>query len=492
MIAATPHVHASQLKLLLSDIAQVSDLEDRAVTGVTTDSRRVTRGDVFIAIPGSADDGRDYIDSAVQQGAIAVVCEGTGFSARPCSVPVYAVMNLRARLGRLANQFFGIPSERLRVVGVTGTNGKTTYTHLMAQALHKLGLRCGMIGTPGVGFLGHLTATPLTTPDVITLHGMLAQLAQAGAEFVCLEVSSHALDQARVSGVTFDTAVFTNLSHDHLDYHGDMERYARAKSQLFKIARLQHAVINVDADLGAELADNTTAESVWTYGLASHADVYPDACDLRLDGMAMHVATPRGNIVVASRLIGRVNVPNVLAVVATLLAFGHDPATVQSAVNDLVPVPGRMELFNAPTFPAVVVDYAHTPDALEKALESLREHCRCRLWCVFGCGGDRDQEKRPQMGRIAERHADRVILTDDNPRHEDPGSIVAAIQSGMQHPSTVIHGRASAIHWAITSAQATDIVLIAGKGHETKQLVGDRIIPLDDRALVIEALSQKA
>ncbi len=487
-----PPIHAQTLSSVLHGVMPVTAADDRVVTGLSADSRQLAAGAVFVAIPGIETDGRDFIGAAVEAGAAAVICEARGWQPQTFSVPVYPVADLQGCVGIMADRFFGAPSQHLIVVGITGTNGKTTCAHLTAQALQRLGVECGIIGTLGRGMPDDMTAAALTTPDAVSVHADLAQLVAAGAAFACLEVSSHALDQDRIDGVRFGAAVFTNLSHDHLDYHGDMRRYGCAKARLFEIDGLRHAVINRDDELGAELLNSTTAQTVWSYGQSTGADVYPQQVELDHDGMRLSVHTPLGACRARTGLIGRVNVANVLAVITTLIAFEYDLDAVQHSINGLRPVPGRMEMFHAPNFPNVVVDYAHTPDALYQALTSLREHQPRQLWCVFGCGGDRDRDKRPQMGQIACRYADHVVITDDNPRGEDPAAIVAEIQSGIDRPHRVVHNRVDAIESAIASAAADDIVLVAGKGHESQQTTGDRSIELSDRKVTSAALGLAA
>ena len=470
-----------------------SNLADSAVSGLSIDSRQTTKGDLFFAYPGATCDGRDYIDDAVEQGACIVVYESEGCVTPPrVQVPVVPVHALREKVGVIAERFFDNPGKELFIVGITGTNGKTSCAHLLAQAFSSLGVNSGLIGTLGWGFVGDLYKNPLTTPDPVSLHRMLQQLRTQGATHVCMEVSSHALTQGRVSGVCFDAALFTNLSHDHLDYHDNFQDYANAKAQLFESATLRFAVINGDDEFGRSLVRRVRAPT-WTFGL-DHGDVRTSGVKTGVAGLNLELQSPVGAIDAHARLIGRLNIHNVLAVATVLLAQGNSAATIAQAIDRLQPVPGRMELFQkGKSFePSVVVDYAHTPDALERALTSVREHCLERVWCVFGCGGDRDRTKRPIMGAIAERLADEVVVTDDNPRHEMARSITDEIVVGMTRTPHVINDRVHAIEWAIEHAKKDDWVLVAGKGHETTQQVGDSFFEMDDRSIVSGCLGVAA
>ncbi|HRQ66430.1 MAG TPA: UDP-N-acetylmuramoyl-L-alanyl-D-glutamate--2,6-diaminopimelate ligase, partial [Xanthomonadaceae bacterium] len=365
----------------------------------------------------------------------------------------------------------------------TGTNGKTSTVQLLAQALAALGQRPATIGTLGAGMHGAVESGQHTTPDVLSVHAMLARFRDAGASHVAMEVSSHALDQGRVDGVRFAAAVFTNLSRDHLDYHGDMRGYAAAKARLFAWPGLRHAVLNLDDEEGRLLRTVLPAGvRALGYGFAADADVRASDLSLSLDGIAFDVATPWGRGRVESRLLGAFNAHNLLAVITVLGALGHSLEDVLVLMRQLQPVHGRMNRIGGDGRPLVVVDYAHTPDALEKALGSLRSHGGGRLLCVFGCGGERDRGKRPEMGRIAEDLADAIWITDDNPRGEDGDAIVAEVLNGLAHPARAVveRDRARAIAQAVAGAGSADIVLIAGKGHEAWQEAGGRRLPFDD------------
>ena len=486
----TPH----SLRGLLDGIVEVSVDDDCAVNGLTMDSRQVHTDDLFIAIPGTLADGRNYISDAVARGATAVLREAGGdydFDSSP--IPIFSCKDLRTRVGIIADRFFGSPSSKLLVIGVTGTNGKTTCTHLLAQVLDRAQKRCALIGTVGAGFPGALEAMALTTPDAISVHGLLARFLRKGATHVCLEVSSHALEQGRGVGVAFDLAIFTNLSRDHLDYHGSMDSYAEAKGQLFDVDGLKRAAINQDDPFGRTLLQRVQGKlDVISFGVDG-GDVCAQEIRPLQDGLELRATTPLGEITLHCPLFGRFNAVNVLAVLAALLSCGISLEQAREGLSRIRPVAGRVERFGGENGqPLAVVDYAHTPDALEQVLRALREHTQGRLYCVFGCGGDRDRGKRPEMGRVAERLADKVVLTDDNPRTESGDQIIAEIAAGMNAKPYIVRDRASAIRIAIAEANASDIVLIAGKGHEEYQQVGDKRLPYSDRETVQTILGEAA
>jgi len=474
---------------------------DIVVRGLSLDSRHVREGDAFVALPGARAHGFSFAPAASARGAAVILADPAGIDAPASDVrsgdaatPVVWIDGLRARLGAIAARFFGEPSRALRVVGVTGTNGKTSTVQLLAQALHRAGHGVATIGTLGAGLYGAVQEGERTTPDVITVHRLLAEFRDAGASHVAMEVSSHALDQGRVDAVGFELAVFTNLTRDHLDYHGTMAEYGAAKQRLFTWPGLGAAIINVDDAFGrALLATLRQAGSaggaprhLLRYGLEHEADVVASAVRADAAGLAFQLATPWGEGEVASRLLGRFNVSNLLAVAACLGRLGFAFDAIRDALGALEPVAGRMNRIGGDgTRPLVVVDYAHTPDALEQALTSLRAHCAGRLVCVFGCGGERDAGKRPQMAAIAEALADRIIVTDDNPRGEDGDRIVADVVAGLRHPqrATIERDRAAAIALAIAEAGAADVVLVAGKGHEPYQEVAGTRRPFDDIAV---------
>ncbi|HST28168.1 MAG TPA: UDP-N-acetylmuramoyl-L-alanyl-D-glutamate--2,6-diaminopimelate ligase [Rudaea sp.] len=478
----------------LDGIADVAG--DIRVSGLTLDSRRVRAGDAFIALKGASTHGITFAPAALAQGASAMIAEGPAPVAfESANLPIVWIDDLRDRVGEIAARFFGCPSAALHVVGVTGTNGKTSIVQLLAAALEHLGARAATIGTLGAGLVGAIEAGERTTPDAISVHSLLAQFRDAGASHVAMEVSSHALDQGRVNAIDFEVAVFTNLTRDHLDYHGTMENYGAAKAKLFAWPGLRSAVINADDAFGRELSARL-AETVRRLRYAIDADAEIRALNVRThgDGLDFDLATPWGEGAIASRLLGRFNVYNLLAVAGCLGALGYAFAQIQDALAHLQPVAGRMNRLGGGALPLVVVDYAHTPDALEQALASLRAHCAGKLICVFGCGGERDAGKRPQMGAIAERMADEIVVTDDNPRGEDGNAIVAQIVAGLAHPqrARIERDRAAAIALALRAAHAGDVVLIAGKGHEPYQEVGGVKRPFDDTDVARHALEAHA
>ena len=484
---------------LLAGYADPGALADLRVRGLSLDSRTIKAGDLHVALRGGREHGIAHAASALERGAVAVIAEAGPELARLDAAfanRVIAVDGLRAKLGGIAARFHGDASRRLRVSGVTGTNGKTSTVQLLGQALDRLGRRAATIGTLGAGFAGSLYVGERTTPDVISVQRLLARFLAEGATDIAMEVSSHALDQGRVDGVQFRLAVFTNLTRDHLDYHGSMEAYGAAKQRLFEWPGLAAAVINIDDAFGRRLAASLPA-TVARLGFAidqANADVRATGIEAHAHGLRFDLHTPWGEARIESPLLGRFNVSNLLAVAASLGALGHEFAEIRSVLGTLEPVSGRMSRLGGEAGrPLVVVDYAHTPDALEQALASVRAHCAGVLVCVFGCGGERDAGKRPQMAGIAERLADRVIVTDDNPRAEDGDAIVAAIMQGFRDPAAIVveRDRHRAIHRAIAEARADDIVLVAGKGHEPYQEIGGRRLPFDDREVARQALEAR-
>ena len=502
---------AKPLRELLAGIADASDIR---VSGMTLDSRRVRAGDAFVALKGANTHGITFAPAALAQGASAVIAEGpasavsTSFSFPPPAgegaeggwgqtvvSPIVWVDNLRNHVGEIAARFFDRPSAALHVIGVTGTNVKTSMVQLLAAALQGLGARAATIGTLGAGLVGAIESGERTTPDAISVHGLLAQFRDAGASHVAMEVSSHALDQGRVNAIDFEVAVFTNLTRDHLDYHGTMQAYGAAKAKLFAWPGLRAAVVNTDDAFGRELAASLPP-GVQRLRYAIDVDAEIRAMNVRThgDGLSFDLVTPWGAGEIHSALLGRFNVYNLLAVAACLGALGYTFAQIQNAISGLQPVVGRMNRLGGGDLPLVVVDYAHTPDALEQALASVRAHCDGKLICVFGCGGERDAGKRPQMGAIAERLADEIVVTDDNPRGEDGDAIVAQIVAGLgdARRARVQRDRALAIALALRSARAGDVVLIAGKGHEPYQETGGVKRPFDDTDVARSVLEAHA
>ena len=483
------------LSELLQGIIDVPAEMERVIHKPCLDSRKLEQGDLFLACAGHTCHGFAHIDSAIAAGATAVLwetdpdIETLPFSWRAAphglQVPLLAVPHLSAKVGVIADRFYGQPSRQLFVTGITGTNGKTSCSQFLAQILSE-DKPCGIIGTLGNGLYGKLNNSAHTTPDALTCHAFMAEMLSLGAGDIVMEVSSHALQQGRVNAVQFDCAVFTNLSRDHLDYHGDMQSYAAAKTRLFDMAGLKFAVINNDDEYGRELAKRIAPPTrLIRYGLrADFGQVDLLASDIRLssDGMQFHVATPWGGGDVSARLMGRFNVSNLLAVLSVLLLHGMALDEALTKLSRVKAVAGRMECLRHAGKPVVVIDYAHTPDALQQVLSALQQHCRGQLWCVFGCGGDRDKGKRPLMGEIADRLADVMILTNDNPRSESPQAILNDIQTGLTGRSVchIIEDRSLAIAHAIQQAQADDIVLIAGKGHEDYQLIGGQRLSFSD------------
>jgi UDP-N-acetylmuramoyl-L-alanyl-D-glutamate--2,6-diaminopimelate ligase len=451
---------------------------------VCADSREVREGDAFAAFPGTQADGRTFIGDAIARGASSVLWESRAFRWRDeWHVANLAVDDLRAKLGYIADFIYGNPSRHLWTVGVTGTNGKTSCAHWTAHCLDVCGWRAGVVGTLGNGLFGALEPAVNTTPDVAVLHEMLARLRAQGARAIAMEVSSHGLDQGRVNGVAFDVALFTNLTRDHLDYHGTMAAYGAAKAKLFAWPGLTACVINTDDAFGQGLADAARArgQRVISYGFAN-ADIVPTALASTASGLSMSIATPWGHGDVQTCLVGAFNAANVLGVLGVLGASGIALSDAFAALAKITPPPGRMQRIGGEGKPLVVVDYAHSPDALEKVLIALRETVPIggELVCVLGCGGGRDPGKRPQMGRIAGRLADRVIVTNDNPRREDPSAIAQAVVAGVMETEnrrwSIELDRAKAIAHAVGDAKWGDVVLVAGKGHEDYQeYAGTRI-----------------
>jgi UDP-N-acetylmuramoyl-L-alanyl-D-glutamate--2,6-diaminopimelate ligase len=488
---------------------------------LVSDSRRLKRGDVFFAYPGEgAADGRNYIGSALENGAAAVVYEARDFAwDSAIDVPHLAVENLKKNAGAIAHAFYGQPDAGMFTVGVTGTNGKTSIALWTAQALARLGGQdegVAVIGTLGVGLVRarvepEFDATGYTTPDAVLLATRLASLRDAGARALAIEVSSIGLVEERTAGMHFDVAVFTNLTRDHLDYHGDMASYEAAKLKLFEWPGLKHAVLNLDDPAGGRIAAHLRAQrpevAVTGYTVRSEQEqpAIEGVAILRAShlrsrpaGTEFHVDAPAGSALARTRLVGHFNVSNALAVLGVLLAREATLRAALDVIETLAPAPGRMQQIGGADAPLVVIDYAHTPDALEKALVALRQVAQERggqLWCVFGCGGDRDPGKRPQMGAIAQT-ADHVLVTSDNPRSEEPRAIIEQIVAGMdqQHPASThqaIEDRAAAILSAVKHAARPDVILLAGKGHEPYQEIKGRKIPFSDADHAALALSAR-
>jgi UDP-N-acetylmuramoyl-L-alanyl-D-glutamate--2,6-diaminopimelate ligase len=472
-----------------------------SITDVTLDSRAVKPGALFLACRGRTHHGLEFVQQAIGRGAGAVLFDADEHAEKDTELSsdvfVAGVHGLGQRVGTIADRFFDMPSRALNVTGITGTNGKTTSAYLLAQALSLCGRPAGYMGTLGFGLPDSLQPSHHTTSDVVSVHRQLDTLRRLGATCVCMEVSSHALDQARVDNVSFHTAVFTNLTRDHLDYHGTMQAYAESKALLFAWPTLQARVINVDDAFGAELAKRAAASRLIVTSRAPQQGEFVTARRIEAEssGLVIGVESSWGNSEISVPLIGEFNAENVLSVLAVLLGMDIPLADAARALAQCRAPSGRMETFGGSAkCPLVVVDYAHTPDALGKALRATRQHCRGRLSVVFGCGGDRDAGKRPLMGAVAAELADQLIVTDDNPRTEDPQHIVADVLNGIANSATprVEHDRARAIREAIESASPDDAVLVAGKGHEDYQIYGHERRPFSDQAIVREQLKRQA
>jgi len=474
---------------------------DIRIEGLETDSRKAKPGDAFICLPGHTVDGHDYAASAVERGAVALVAERR----LPIDVPHIIVKDCRHAMAVMADHYYGHPSRRLAAIGVTGTNGKTTTTYLIERILQDGGRKPGVIGTIERRYDGRTFPMSGTTPEALELQRYLADMAEAGVTHCAMEVSSHALEQGRVKGTRFRTAVFTNLTQDHLDYHGTMERYRAAKELLF--ARLgneyaldaadrSYAVVNRD-DEASPFFIRASAAEVITYGIDNEADVR--ATDIRITarGTSFRVATFAGSCGIELRMVGKFNVYNALAALAAALIEGVPLAIAKASLEAIPGVPGRVEAVDAGQPFAVVVDYAHTPDGLDNVLRAVKEFAEKRIICVFGCGGDRDRTKRPIMGRIAAEHADFVIVTSDNPRTEDPLAILSDIEAGLTAAGVpaeryvLLADRRTAIEKAVEMASPGDVVLIAGKGHETYQIIGKDTFDFDDRLAAEQAIRRR-
>lgn len=488
MIMPAQNIRTSKnLGDLLQGLATAPAIE---VSGIASDSRLLGEGYLFLACAGGRSHGLDYLDSALAAGVSAIAFDSDTSSApgSDIGVPMIAVPGLAKQLGVIANRFYDSPSEDMGVVGITGTNGKTTVAWLIAQCLNMLDRRCAYVGTLGAGFDEVDGGDGMTTPGAVELHGRLAEFRDAGAKAVAIEVSSHALAQDRVDGVSFDTVLFTNLSRDHLDYHGDMQSYAEAKARLFTEHKAKHRIINLDSEFGMELASRCGQQVVT---VSTHFDrvangrpyVFARSVVAKNDGSLVRISSSWGDGEFLLPIPGDFNVANAVIVLALLLNQGVDIAQACDVLSAVTAPPGRMQrVVAADGLPAVYIDYAHSPAATEVALRALRAHCKGKLWCVFGCGGDRDAGKRSMMAKAAERLADRVVVTNDNPRTESPAAIIEDIFKGFADAdlATVIEDRAAAIAWTIAEAGAEDVVLIAGKGHENYQLIGAERLEFSD------------
>lgn len=499
-----------KLTELLQDWVKCEN-HDISISGLALNTKQIQAGDLFIAIKGQHFDGRAYLQEAIRQGAKAILCEADGLQAfvsnKAQSIPIIPVPQLEQLLGKLAKRFYSDPSLSLEVMGVTGTNGKTTTSYLLAQALTRLRKPCAVLGTLGYGLLPHLTEFGLTTPDAISLQKYLHELQQAGAKAVAMEVSSHGLMQNRVNAVEIKSALFTNLTQDHLDYHGTMDAYSKAKQKLFQLPSIERAIVNADSPYAEKMlrALNRQIPAV-SYTLQTSLPPSPyfkntlpicvQSFTQNHKGMRMELDTPWGKGMLRSSLVGEFNASNLLGVLGELCLQGFTLEESLVALSFAMSPPGRMQRLGGIRTPQVIIDYAHTPDALEKALKAARNQCERRLWCVFGCGGDRDKDKRAKMGQVAAQYADRVVITSDNPRTEDPLAIIEDIWQGLtstQHENAIQEiDRKSAIEYAIKHALAVDTILIAGKGHENYQIIGHETIPFSDAMCASEMLGEES
>ena len=489
------------------DDALVEQCRDITVNGLVQDNRKARSGNLFIAHQGYNTHGLLYAQDAVAKGVTVVLWDGDVENRNEIldsisnKVLCLHCDDLKNKVGPIASRYYDQPSLSMNTIGVTGTDGKTSIAHFLAQCLDAYDVHCGVLGTLGNGFINDLHPTGLTTVDALHVQRTLAEIQQAGARHVVMEVSSHGLDQGRVNGVAFTTAVLSNMAADHLDYHGTLDNYAAAKKRLFYTPGLGAAVINMDDEFGRQLASEVREHvCVWGYSLEKDVSAFKDTVDYLVNalevkpfehGYHLSVATPKGEASFDIPLLGRFNVSNALAVLATLLVSRFTLEHATSSLSAVHSVDGRVEIIAEPDKPVVVVDYAHTEQGMSAVCRSIREHFSGDLWCVFGCGGDRDRGKRPLMAKVAEEYADRIIVTTDNPRHEDPQAIVDEVMTGFSSLDKVevILDRRQAIDVAILNAQLGDVVLLAGKGHETSQIVGDVHIAFDDRRVAREFLS---
>lgn len=470
---------------------QAGSYASLVVTDLVLDSRDVRPGAAFFALAGEQAHGLDFAREALARGA-AIVLFDPADAPQAAPEPCLAIAQLRARLGEFARRFYGRKATRPVVTGITGTNGKTTVAWLLAQALTQAGRTAGYVGTLGYGIVPQLSSHRLTTPDCLSLH---REIALMPVSEIALEVSSIGLLQDRLAGVDITGAVFTNLSHDHLDVHGSIGAYAKVKAQLFARPELEHAVINCD-DAAADVMRQAVSDRVRVLCVSQRHDSGADLCGSieqhDLNGLRIQLSGSYGSALIQSPLIGQFNAENILLTLGALLSLDVPLSDACSALSACTGPPGRMEVFGGGAVPQVVVDYAHSPDALARALSAIAELSDGELWCVFGCGGDRDPSKRPAMG-VAAGRADHIVLTDDNPRTEDPAEIIAGIGAGLvEHPSVVVeHDRAAAIELAVSHARAGDVVLVAGRGHERVQQRRDAVVAFDDRDCVQQLLRER-
>ncbi len=482
-------------------LAGFVDAPPLCVSGITDDRRQLQPGYVFLAWQGAASHGLDFTAAAIEAGAAAIVWDAdTGDESLAVGDATFIpVKDLAGRLGEIANRWYDWPSKAVNIIGITGTNGKTTVASIVAQCLQKLGSRCAYIGTLGAEFDGVVSDLGMTTPPCLELHRQLALFRDAGASDVAIEVSSHGLAQGRVDGVQFDAAIFTNLSRDHIDYHGNMRAYGEAKARLFTEFSARHRIVSMDSEFGQELAgrcgsDVVTVSTRFDRVANGRPYVFVRSVVSTPTGSRITVNSSWGNGDIEISLPGDFNVANVVEVLALLLRFDIPFVDACDVLGQVKAPPGRMQVVTESTqstVPTVYVDYAHTPGAIEAALRALRPHTQAQIWCVFGCGGDRDRGKRPHMGKIVSRLADRAIVTNDNPRSEPPGDIIGQVLAGMDDDAVAIEDRATAIAHAVQNAQVEDVILIAGKGHENYQIIGDQRLDFSDYQVAQDSLHER-
>lgn len=475
---------------------RIDGLEDVEVSDIRYDSRSVGKGSVFVAIKGEKADGNLYVQESIGKGAVVVVTETDAVFKGATAI---RVPNAREALAQISALFYGEPAKKLKLVGITGTNGKTTTSFLVESILREAGLNPGIVGTINYRYAGKVFPAPNTTPESLDLQKLLRDMVDSGVKAAVMEVSSHALDQDRVAACIFDVGVFTNLTQDHLDYHVTMEDYFEAKSRLFTdfIDEGKAAVINMDDPMGEELSKRAIGRVIGYSVKKGKADIYPNDVVLGVSGISGTVKTPMGVVEIKSPLIGDFNLYNILAAVGTGVGLGLPLGVIEGGIRALTNVPGRLERVDAGQPFIILVDYAHTPDALERVLSTIRGLTERRIITVFGCGGDRDRGKRPLMGSVAVRYSDMVIITSDNPRTEDPLKIIEDIRAGIERQGPganyiIIPDRREAIEKAVSMAQAGDILLLAGKGHEDYQVIGKEKIHFDDREEAEKAVNRDA
>ncbi|MGD9108027.1 MAG: UDP-N-acetylmuramoyl-L-alanyl-D-glutamate--2,6-diaminopimelate ligase [Gammaproteobacteria bacterium] len=484
-----------KLQQLLQNIINLDTIPDINISGLTLDSHEVKPGYLFFAYQGSSVDSKQFIDQAIANGATVILCDTN--KSQPTlthknNIPIIALPNLTKKIGQIAANFYDNPSKNMLAIGITGTNGKTSISYLLTAALQKLGKQAGLIGTLGYGKPKSLTPSNYTSPNPIMLQRILADFKQQNINTVVMETSSHALDQDRFAGIEIKFGTFTNLTHDHLDYHKTIDEYAAAKQRLFTRSSMQNGIFNLDDPIGLKWFEQFKNNfAVYGYTLNpnkfnSSNIIAANNIQTQPNGINAEILSPWGNGKLVSQLVGRFNLSNLLAVIANLCIMGYKLNDILPIIPALQPVSGRMQTIIGKNKPLVVVDFSHTPDALKQALQTLREHCHGKLFCVFGCGGDRDRKKRPEMAEIAEQLADHITITNDNVRFEDPQQIANEVLAGLNHPDKAIVelDRIKAIAHTIKQATSKDIVLLAGKGHEPYQIIGDKKLPFSDIEIV--------